>query len=337
MYRIPILLLLGLLSFFRTSVVVAAPQVNPPLSEIRQRGNVTVEGKLVGIDNPTSTIRFRVDRTIRGEFKHGVTRVLVPQETLALFSSQVTYVLVLVVLAPDPKSKAMTLVDVPTLFVAEGAAPAIYLATPEARELFDEKHALLEGTPAYKSHLLAQLKNPDPQLVELFCAELLLRAEIRTDLSAAESSAVLDLVKNDMLRPPTRARILLAASNQFFDVAKPEVDLQSISVLRHLPSNVALSGFDNSTELLLAALRHFSNKIELAGTLPPDVLTKYLRSSHPAIVEASVLLLQRVAPNEVDHLVAQALDYTLLNRDARSVLVEFQRRQEMTTGNESSK
>ena len=66
MYRILILLLLGLLSFFRTSVVVAAPQVNPPLSEIRQRGNVTVEGKLVGIDNPTSTIRFRVDRTIRG-------------------------------------------------------------------------------------------------------------------------------------------------------------------------------------------------------------------------------------------------------------------------------
>ena len=107
--------------------------------------------------------------------------------------------------------------------------------------------------------------------------------------------------------------------------------------MRHLPSNVALSGFDNSTELLLAALRHFSNKIELAGTLPPDVLTKYLRSSHPAIVEASVRLLQRVAPNEVDHLVAQALDYTLLNRDARSVLVEFQRRQEMTTGNESSK
>ena len=255
----------------------------------------------------------------------GKHKVRLNADSALRLHGDIDYLLGLVAQVQDPKRQGQSKeAKIAELFVYEGAAPALWLANDEARGLFAPAHAIEEAKSSYADTLLEKISTtPDPQLADLYSAELLSNQPLRAALSAKQSQRLLDLVTDNRLRQQTRTRIFLASSNHYLKLPASAVSEQAHRVLAQQPINSDES-FDSTTALTLAALRYFADQKDTPRDLQIAMVERFIDSDNAAVLEQSVRLLMRIAPKRLEALIARRLLYSLLPRQSRAILRQYQ-------------
>lgn len=309
-----------------SSLCFAAPKVQPPLLAMRGMQIAIIEGQVLAIDSQSSIIDFEVKRLHGGTMPLGRQRIRMNADSAARLHGEIDYILGVLAQVQDLKrpgqSKAAKVAE---LFVYDGAAPAIWLAGDEIRALFAPEHVKIEKQSSYASELLAKITStPDPQLADLYSAELLSNQPLRAALSARQSQSLLAMSSNLALRAQTRTRILLSSSNHALKLSPAEISAQAQRVLAQQPLNSDES-FDSTAALTLAALTYFVDQKEPPRDLAVPLIERFIDSDHAAILEQSARILLRIAPERLEALIQKRLRYSLLPRQSRALLVQFQK------------
>lgn len=299
----------------------AARDIQPPLVALRAPASNLVAARVVAVRGQPPALRVTVTETLRGRPRDALY-INVPEALPARVEVGGDYLLVYGDLEPiRGKRGSFAQGEEGSLASVDGAAPAIYRDTPALRALLHEDHAEVEASADYKAIVLAGLALADPQLHDLWAAELAYRGHLLEALDASDHARIAGFVASADSHPAARARLLRAAmvhapllGDWYRDVAR--------GILTHerVDSGSGLLPFDEVVHVAFEIVRRDPRPLE------PTVLARWTRAGAPLLAEHALLKLRAQAPEAERALIAAALEEHLLPAATRALLVDHLRR-----------
>jgi hypothetical protein len=207
------------------------------------------------------------------------------------------------------------------LLRTDGADPAVFADTEQNRALLSPQHREVEALPGYRQTIVSGLASDDAAMVDLWSAEMVLRPGTFSCLSGDEVDVVRAAAENPLLRPATRARLLLAAqdlapaygADWYIKSALATLRTTSIQSL----GEQAGTGYLIYTALLIA--RH--HPVPSAG----PVIAQWLHAT-PPLAESAAMALRAIDPQLERDAVVAAIAKEKIPEPTRRMLVDHLRR-----------
>ena len=316
---------LCLIAFLLSSSVHAAT-LKPPLQTLRSPEFTLIAGQR--LDRPMMnqrltiqvTERFRGDAEVPDEIE-----LLVLDRDDAYILPGVPYLLAYSDVQRVP-GKVRSLARNPErrqLLHIDGADPAVFADTPENRALLSDAHREIESGDSYLQIILTGLASGSPPVVDLWSAELAIRPATLMQIQTAGISAVENVVNNPLMRPASRARLLLVALDAapalgqrwYVESAQSVLQQTSIDLARELP------GTDH---LIYTALLVAQNHPEPAAG---EAVRKWLQAT-PPLAENAALALRAIDPDLELKAVTMAIEKNDTPEPTRQMLIHYLKRLE---------
>jgi hypothetical protein len=207
-----------------------------------------------------------------------------------------------------------------------GAEPVLFLDNIENRALVGEQQEVRERNAGYLQTVLSGLTSDDPQLADLWSAELTLRSDLLARLSDTQRDTIKSRVADESLFPATRARLLYVCArsadaygaNWLTDRAAKIISTEAVFTVR---------GARNRAELTFAAFDVLDRYPQIA--IPVESLSRWLQGDNAGLAERALLALRQRQPDAERALIQRALAQTFLNTDVRTFLIDHLRRLEI--------
>jgi len=300
--------------------------LEPPLQTLRNPEFTLIVGERLDQTVTDQRIRIRVLERLRGD------QDVPDQIQLLILDRDDRYILTGVpylmaysdVLRLPGKPRAMARdPDRRQLLHIDGADPAVFTNTGHNRALLAESHREVEMNDDYRETIMAGLGSGSPPVVDLWSAELAIRPAMFMNLLPEDIHLVQDVVDDPLMRPASRARLLMAALDGAPDAgdlwyvksAQAILDQTSIHMDRELPE---------ADHLIYAALLVAQSKPELKAK---RAVQKWLQST-PPLAENAALALRAIAPELELESVSQAIKMQDTPEPTRQMLIDYLRRLE---------
>lgn len=212
--------------------------------------------------------------------------------------------------------------DGPVLINLPGAAPAIFADSAIMRDMLSWNLEDSLQSPLQILDLIRQgLRSEDWQYQMFFVTEIATRPNLHGALSAADRVMVAELAKSPS-SPPYVAQFLF----QHGDFLGSAFDaVQRSALAREILSCQAL--YQDPLSLYPSMIRSAMHYLKRHGE-PEDaaVLVRWLQSNQTGLVEGALEALRELDLDRLPDLIEQALSQTLVHRDKRQLLKNYQRR-----------
>jgi hypothetical protein len=315
---------LSVLRFFVAAVAILsshaawAARLKPPVETLLKAGTL-VEAQWLAEQNDAASVRFKLLRCIsactpevptefsvamdanyRGLGQAGNAYIVHFNDTVKTFGG-----------APKRFNRDISSARLTSI---EGAEPALFLANAEIRALFDTRRPA-PTLPA----TLAQLKHADPQLADLYSAELAYRDSFRSQLSSADFDAIEAAINSPALWTVTRARLLA-----WLGTLAPERAIQrAIAIIQREPMTRGLNNPDAG--LVLAAFAILPSNKPAPGLQVAD-LRRWLGAEQISVAENAAIAIRAIAPEQERLEVEKLLQRTLISANSRAFFTDHLRR-----------
>jgi len=220
--------------------------------------------------------------------------------------------------------KPRTLVRNPdrrVLLHIDGADPAVFPDTARNRELLSVSHHQLEASDNYLETVTDGLALGSPPEVDLWSAELAIRPAFFEQLGPGDLEVVRNVANNPLMRPSSRARLLLAALD-----ASPNLGVSWYAA----SARAILEQTSTQLELEMPGMDHLIYTALLIAQSEPDphgrvAVQKWLQST-PPLAENAALALRAIDPVFEVEAVTLAIELEETPEATREMLIDYLRR-----------
>ena len=220
------------------------------------------------------------------------------------------------------------------LISSTGLEPALFADTPQLRAIL-RTGASVAGRQSREmlELLLAALAGEDPALRDLAAAQIAMEPNIGKRLRRADRLALEQAVRDGGLSADTRSTLLLAAATRPGDLGgwwKPV----AVDVVTSTPTG----GYSRDAPVPVAiVLTAFEVLEQHAVKLPPESVSRWLRSPERLLVERAGSMLRRESPTLEREATEQALADPALPETTRRYLGDHLRRLERAAGDKDAR
>jgi len=313
------------------SCTAHAERIEPPLELLHDPTNLVVAGTIETVDSTADRVVFQRKDLLAGRAalapQDDEVEVRVPHEALGHLAVGKDYIFAYTLFAPDPRrpGKLLAKRQGATVLVAPGLEPAVFEDTPDVRRLLDlGNQAEGEDSAELLELLLHNLAGKNPALQNLAANELALAPELRQRLGPPERKTIRTFVDDPAAAPLGRMALLEAAA-QFPQNFGAGWALDSAArILASAPTSGVENGDADRATLLRSTLLLFDQTT--AVSLSPQTVRRWLGSDSVALVEPSLRLLQRQAPQTARRTIEQVASDAGTPAQTRIFLREYLKR-----------
>lgn len=321
------------LAIWLLSTSLWARPIDPPLVALRAPQTVAAVGVVRAIESVPPAIEFEIREVIRGAGRDRLwvdvptavlARLAVGQEVLMVYAD---------LRAVERKPGIYQRLERGYVVQVDGASPAIFTDHPQWRTWLGLDHATRESAATYIEDIRAGMASADPQQVNLWTAELLLRPEQRERLEARDRARLHALLEAVDTLPPVRARLLLAAAEFPGLLDRAHAERVAQQWLERSPVQVQGELY-NTEEPVFAAMGLL---LQQGAQTQVSVATasRWLQASNPSLAEQAAWLIRKIDPTAERAAILAALGDPLLPAATRSLLVDHLRRLNAAPGGQN--
>jgi hypothetical protein len=300
----------------------AAMATEPPHEVLRARTTDLWIGQYLG-QADDGRLKFAVMQTLRGN-PSAQTVLRVPVNLAALLSTEQKYLVASSRFVTDPRNAMAQVLDPdgPSMIVAPGLEPAIFVDSEKAKELTAEISNSRASSDAFHATARSRLLDSDTQIQNAYAAEMVSNQAYVDSLSADDAYALQAWMTKTTGSNSSRSLVLGLAwgKPERFD-AKITTD-----AIKKILSEDAIPFLDREPPTAEVAMMALTVAQELKLQIGETTLARWVTCGSAALAEGALLLARRTQPELEKKLISNALAQSLLSTGTRTFLLDHLRR-----------